>query len=94
MRPLLTARELAEILGLQPGTVLDKFERGELPGFKLGRSVRFSTDQIEDYLEQNRRGSEVAPRRPSAGRLVRANHPRPIGGSVVGASEPKEEAPS
>jgi excisionase family DNA binding protein len=34
---LLTARELADYLGLAPATILDKWERGELPGFKFGR---------------------------------------------------------
>jgi excisionase family DNA binding protein len=43
---LLTARELADYLGLAPGTVLDKWERGELPGFKFGRAVRFDLDEV------------------------------------------------
>jgi excisionase family DNA binding protein len=43
---LLTARELAEYLGLKPATVLDKWERGELPGFKFGRAVRFDLDEV------------------------------------------------
>ncbi len=43
---LLTARELADYLGLKPATVLDKWERGELPGFKFGRAVRFDLDEI------------------------------------------------
>ena len=54
---LLTARELAEYLGLKPATILDKWERGELPGYKFGRAVRFSLDEI---LALARRG-------PSAG---------------------------
>ena len=44
--PLLTARELADLLGLKPATVLDKWERGELPGYKIGRAVRFDADEI------------------------------------------------
>ena len=43
---LLTARELAEYLGLRPGTVLDKWERGELPGYKFGRAVRFDLAEV------------------------------------------------
>jgi hypothetical protein len=31
---LLTARELGEYLGLAPATILDKWERREIPGFK------------------------------------------------------------
>jgi excisionase family DNA binding protein len=43
---LLTASELAAYLGLKPGTVLDKWERGELPGFKFGRAVRFDLEEV------------------------------------------------
>jgi excisionase family DNA binding protein len=50
---LLTARELADYLGLKPGTVLDKWERGEFPGYRFGRAVRFSLDEI---LALGRRG--------------------------------------
>jgi predicted DNA-binding transcriptional regulator AlpA len=32
---LLTARELGELLGLSTSTVLDRFERGDLAGFRL-----------------------------------------------------------
>jgi excisionase family DNA binding protein len=53
MSRLLTARELAEHVGLKPGTVLDKWERGEFPGYKFGRAVRFDLDEI---LDLGRRG--------------------------------------
>lgn len=43
---LLTARELADYLGLAPATILDKWERGELPGFRFGRSIRFDLDEV------------------------------------------------
>jgi excisionase family DNA binding protein len=57
---LLTARELADFLGLSPSTVLDKWERGELPGFKLpGGAVRFRPSEIEEWLEGCRRGPRL-----------------------------------
>ncbi len=57
---LLTAREVGQFLGLSPATVLDKWERGELPGFKFGRAVRFD---LEEVLATGRPGAggEVAP---------------------------------
>lgn len=61
---LLTARELADYLGLKPGTVLDKWERGELPGFKFGRSVRFD---LEEVLASGRPSN--IPSRTSSGTL-------------------------
>ena len=52
---LLTARELAEYLGVTAGTVLDWFEAGKLPGFRLGgrkgRPVRFRLSEVEATLD-------------------------------------------
>jgi predicted DNA-binding transcriptional regulator AlpA len=52
---LLCAREVAELLGLSPATVLDRFEAGDLPGFKLygkrSGPVRFRWSEIETALE-------------------------------------------
>jgi predicted DNA-binding transcriptional regulator AlpA len=48
---LLNSREVAEILGLSVKTVLARFERGDLPGFRLygsvGAPVRFRPSEIE-----------------------------------------------
>ena len=60
---LFTARQLADYLGLAPATILDKWERGELPGFKFGRAVRFDLDEV---LAAGRKdgpdaGGEVSP---------------------------------
>ena len=63
---LLTAREVAEFLGFAPATVLDWFEAGRLPGFKLnGRAVRFRPSEIEAWLEEQRAGARgEAPATP------------------------------
>ena len=43
---LVSARELAGLLGLSTATVLDWFEADRLPGFKLGgRAVRFLAER-------------------------------------------------
>jgi excisionase family DNA binding protein len=48
---LLTAREVAEIFGLSVRTVLARFERGDLPGFRVygrvGAPVRFRLSDLE-----------------------------------------------
>lgn len=55
---LVTARELAEWLGLSSATVLDWFEAGRLPGFKLnGGPVRFRPAEIEAWLDRQRAGA-------------------------------------
>jgi excisionase family DNA binding protein len=68
---LLTARELGEVLGLAPATILDKWERGELPGFKFGRAVRF--DLAEVLAAGRRPGGGATPVTPRpAGAIVSA----------------------
>jgi predicted DNA-binding transcriptional regulator AlpA len=53
---LLTAREVAEHLGLSASTVLDRFECGDLPGFRLfgrkGGPVRFRLSESEATLDR------------------------------------------
>jgi excisionase family DNA binding protein len=68
---LFTARELADYLGLSSSTVLDRFERGDLPGFRLfrkGGPVRFRPSEIEHWLEAQRAGAggdaPTTPQRP------------------------------
>ena len=48
------AAELGEHLALSTSTVLDWFEAGRLPGFKLGRVVRFRESEVVDWLEAQR----------------------------------------
>lgn len=53
---LLTAAEIAERLALSTATVLDWWEAGRLPGFKLGRVVRFRESEVLEWLESQRVG--------------------------------------
>jgi excisionase family DNA binding protein len=67
---LLTSREVAEHLGVSASTVLDRWERGDLPGYRLwgakGGPVRFRLSEIEEKLERwhvngSGAGGEVSP---------------------------------
>lgn len=49
---LLTARQVADRLGLSTETVLSWVRRGELPAFKLGRAIRFREDDLDAWLAQ------------------------------------------
>jgi excisionase family DNA binding protein len=86
---LLKARDVAELLGLEVGTVLDYFERGELPGFRIGgrvgRPVRFRLSEIEAWLETSCRVGIIPPttenapatrKRPGAGTGGMSSHAR------------------
>ena len=44
--PLLTARQVAELLGFAPATIVDWYEAGKLPGFKVGGRLRFRESEV------------------------------------------------
>lgn len=55
---LLNARELAELLGFTPGTIVDWSEAGKVPSFKVGGRLRFRLSEVEAWLEERRRPHE------------------------------------
>lgn len=56
--PLLTARELADVLGVVPETVLRWKRRGDLPAVHLpGGAVRFRRDEFDAWLERRATGA-------------------------------------
>jgi excisionase family DNA binding protein len=62
---LLTASELAELLGFAAGTIVDWAEQGRVPAFKIGGRLRFRESEVLVWLEEQRigpgAGGEVAP---------------------------------
>lgn len=52
--PLLTARQLADLLGFQAGTIVDWAERGDVPAFKVGGRLRFRESEVEEWLQERR----------------------------------------
>lgn len=51
--PLLTARELAELLGVSSETVLRWTRVGDVPAIRLpGGAIRYRPDAIEEWLER------------------------------------------
>jgi excisionase family DNA binding protein len=46
----MTVEELAEYLKLDPQTIYRRFRKGELPGVKIGRAIRFKRDVIDGWL--------------------------------------------
>ncbi len=59
MTELLTVRELAIYLKLNPATVMRKASKGELPAIKIGRQFRFDKKQIDDWLTQKMVGKQL-----------------------------------
>jgi excisionase family DNA binding protein len=49
---IMTVRELAEYLKLDPNTIYRKFRSGEIPGVKIGKAVRFKRDVVDAWLRR------------------------------------------
>jgi excisionase family DNA binding protein len=49
---LLTARELAELLGVSAHTVLDWCQFGEIPHFKINGRIRLRRSEVDAWLEK------------------------------------------
>jgi hypothetical protein len=59
---LLTASEVAERVGFSADWVLDRFEAGDVPGYRFGRKggpVRFLWEDWEMFLQSCRVGPNV-----------------------------------
>ena len=57
-RPLLTAREVAELLSVSTETVLRWTRLGDVPAFRLpGGALRFRLDELELWLEERAVGA-------------------------------------
>lgn len=50
----LTVAEVAEILKLNPQTVRNWIDRGELPALRIGRRVRIRRAEFDRFIEQGR----------------------------------------
>ena len=65
---LLTSRELGDLLGFSTAWVQDRFEAGDLPGFRISGRLRFRASEVEAWLEEKRPSAEeklsTTPRAP------------------------------
>lgn len=53
-QPLLDGSEVAARLGVTARTVRELWARGKLSGVKVGRRVRFTEEDLADFIERNR----------------------------------------
>jgi excisionase family DNA binding protein len=54
-QPLLTTRQVAELLAVSPATVLRRARAGEIPSFRIAsNALRFSAAEIAAWLEERR----------------------------------------
>lgn len=55
MEELLSPKELSRVLKVSPVTIYKWVERGVLPCFKLEGVLRFSSDDVLDFLQKRRK---------------------------------------
>jgi len=53
-RRWITCKEAGAYLSLNPQTVYQKFYRGEIPGTRIGRTVRIDLKLLEQQLSRRR----------------------------------------
>lgn len=58
-----TAKELATTLAVTPMTVYRLAKRGELKAVKIGKSVRFSSEAVEEFLESASMDANSTPKK-------------------------------
>jgi excisionase family DNA binding protein len=51
---LLTSREVGQLLGFSPATIVDWAEAGTVPAFKVGGRLRFRVSEVEAWRQENR----------------------------------------
>lgn len=62
MERLLTARQLGDELGLSTDWILDEWQAGRLPGYRLTpRMIRFRVSDVEAWLTSKRAGPKITP---------------------------------
>ncbi len=60
--PLMSEREAALYLRVSVRTIITWRERGLIPYFRIGRSIRYSRDQIDRALmERHQRNGDALP---------------------------------
>jgi excisionase family DNA binding protein len=65
MESMMTARQVAELLGVHENWVYDQAASGELPSYKIGGTRRFDPDELRGWISEHREpdGHRQLPRR-------------------------------
>jgi putative molybdopterin biosynthesis protein len=58
----LTAEDVAGMLRIAKNTVYELVKRGELNHYKVGRKMRFTKTDVDNYISDSRRGASQEPR--------------------------------
>ncbi len=59
MDKLRRAREAAPLLGLSQQTLYKHFEEGRIPGYRMGKALRFDAVELKKFMRQAPNSSEL-----------------------------------
>jgi excisionase family DNA binding protein len=63
MESMMTARQVAELLGVHENWVYDQAASGALPSYKIGGTRRFHPDELRGWIAEHREPDTAKPRR-------------------------------
>ena len=63
MESMMTARQVAELLGVHENWVYDQAARGRLPSYKIGGTRRFDPTEIRRFIAEHRQPTRQQPAR-------------------------------
>src|SRR3982751_3831164 len=74
MQSIMTARQVAELLGVHENWVYDQAASGGLPSYKIGGARRFDRDELRDWIAEHRQTETArqAPRRQNHAKAIAA----------------------
>jgi putative molybdopterin biosynthesis protein len=59
-RNALSTQEVAEMLNVSKSTIYDMIRKGEIKSYKVGRKVRFTEDDVKEYIETSKKTQSSA----------------------------------
>lgn len=77
MESMMTARQVAELLGVHENWVYDQAASGELPSYKIGGARRFDAEELRAWITEHRERDKPKrrERQPQRRRVKAARRP-------------------
>ncbi len=85
MESMMTARQVAELLGVHENWVYDQAAGGELPSYKIGGTRRFDPDELRGWILSHREAEREQPARLEQ----RSRRSRPLATRRTAEQQPK-----
>ncbi len=76
MESMITARQVAELLGVHENWVYDQAASGELPSYKIGGTRRFDPDELRGWIAEHREAERKQPERREDNAKTKRSRPK------------------